>query len=144
MKYAHTQRVPAPALAAAGGVGFVAARVIPHPLLKAVAVGGMAWAAATFNCLTVEVHEEYIQVMFGNTMVKKRLEMADVASSKQIRLNPLMGWGIHWVGNGWLYNVYGLDAVEVSLKNGSRFLIGTDEPTELNAVINSVLEARLP
>lgn len=144
MKYAHTQRVPAGALAAAGGAGVVAARFIPNPLAKAAVLGTMALVGAAFRCLTVEVHDEYVQAMFGTGMFTKRIDMPEIKECKQIRINPLMGFGIHWLGNGWIYNLYGLDAVELSLKNGSRFLIGTDEPTELNAAINDVLSDRIP
>jgi hypothetical protein len=38
------------------------------------------------------------------------------------------GWGIHYYGKGWLYNVAGLDAVEIRLTSGRRLRIGTDEP----------------
>jgi len=35
------------------------------------------------------------------------------------------------VGRYWVYNVSGLEAVEVTLRSGKRFRIGTDEPEAL-------------
>ena len=41
---------------------------------------------------------------------------------------------------GWMYNVSGLDAVEIELKGGGRFRIGTDEPDELVRAIRQGME----
>jgi len=41
--------------------------------------------------------------------------------------------------HGWLYNVSGLDAVEVTTKSGKKYRIGTDVPAELEQAIRSVL-----
>ena len=45
------------------------------------------------------------------------------------------GWGVRYYGQGWLYNVSGLDAVEIRLKSGKHIRIGTDEPEALVAEI---------
>ena len=55
---------------------------------------------------------------------------------------PLSGWGVHFVGDGWLYNVFGLDAVRISMKSGKIIYIGTDEPQVLAAAIREA--ANLP
>ena len=41
------------------------------------------------------------------------------------------GWGIHLTPRGWLYNVGGLDAVELALNNGRTLRIGSDEAAAL-------------
>ena len=33
--------------------------------------------------------------------------------------------------SGWMFNVSGLDAVELELVNGKRFRIGTEDPSEV-------------
>jgi hypothetical protein len=38
-------------------------------------------------------------------------------------------------GQYWVWNVSGLDAVELTLRSGRRFRIGTDEPEELAKAI---------
>jgi hypothetical protein len=35
-----------------------------------------------------------------------------------------------------MYNVWGLDAVELELQSGKKFRIGTDEPAELLAILS--------
>jgi hypothetical protein len=43
--------------------------------------------------------------------------------------------GIHLTPYGWLYNVSGLDAVAIRLRNGRKFALGTDDPYRLTAAI---------
>ena len=39
----------------------------------------------------------------------------------------------------WIYNVSGFDAVEIILKNGKIYRIGTDVPSELEAAIKQAI-----
>jgi hypothetical protein len=41
------------------------------------------------------------------------------------------GWSIRLTPHGWLYSVSGLAAVELTLQDGKRLRIGTDEPERL-------------
>ncbi len=41
---------------------------------------------------------------------------------------------------GWLYNVSGTDAVELKMKNGKRYRIGTDVPGELAEAIRQAIK----
>lgn len=45
------------------------------------------------------------------------------------------GWGIRLPPHGWLFNVSGLDAVEIELAFGRTFRVGTDRPGELAEAI---------
>jgi hypothetical protein len=47
------------------------------------------------------------------------------------RTRVIEGRGIHLTSRGWLYNVSGFQAVEIHLKRGKRFLLGSDEPEKL-------------
>lgn len=48
------------------------------------------------------------------------------------------GWGIRLTPHGWLYNVSGLDAVELHLTGGRKVRLGTAEPAQLSRAINEV------
>lgn len=88
-----------------------------------------------FFLLTVRVDEVLIHIKFGIGLIQKAVPLSDVSSCQVVRNSPLCGWGIRCIGNGWLYNVLGLNAVEILLKNGQRARIGTDEPEGLlNAI----------
>jgi hypothetical protein len=50
--------------------------------------------------------------------------------------------GIHLTPCGWLYNVSGFDAVAITLRDGRKFALGTDDPHGLVAAIrDSIIRA---
>ena len=94
-----------------------------------------------FYCLTVLVNESYVEILFGIGLIKKRFKTKDIVQVLTVRNSWLSGWGIRWLFIGtWLYNVSGLDAVEIIMSNRKRYRIGTDEPNELVKAITSVMK----
>jgi len=49
------------------------------------------------------------------------------------------GWGVHLTPCGWLYNVSGLDAVAITLRDGRKFALGTDDPHGLLAALRAAI-----
>ncbi len=84
-----------------------------------------------FGWLTVQVTNESLQLRFGIGLVRRRWAIADLRSAKAVRNPWYYGWGIRYTPHGWLFNVSGLDAVEIELASGRRYRIGTDQPEEL-------------
>jgi hypothetical protein len=97
----------------------------------AVVSGVLAIAMFLFHSLTVEVTSARIQVAFGPGWIRWRFAVAEVADAQRVRNRWYYGWGIRLTPHGWLYNVSGLDAVQVRMKSGKRFRIGTDDPDRL-------------
>src|SRR5437868_5298880 len=64
---------------------------------------------ALFCTLTVTLDDETIAVRFGPGLIGKRIALAEVAACRTVRNEWWYGWGIRWIGAGWLYNVSGLD-----------------------------------
>ncbi|MBX9688673.1 MAG: hypothetical protein K2X27_18335 [Candidatus Obscuribacterales bacterium] len=139
MHYLHTQKVPEKVLAAATIAGLAIGLTPPGFLARLALMGVLGAAAYSFRSLTIEVDDEEIKLQFGDGPIRKSFLLADISSAKAVRTTPLQGWGIHWTGHGWLYNIYGLDAVEICMTNGKRALIGTDEPDKLEAAIDGRL-----
>jgi len=90
-----------------------------------------------FGSLTVTVDDNVITVQFGTGVIRKKISLADVTSCEPMRNRWWWGWGIRLIPGGWLYNVSGLDAVELKMKNGRIFRIGTDEPQQLAEFIQA-------
>lgn len=88
-----------------------------------------------FGSLTVAIGGGIINWWFGPGFWKKGVSVADVTSAEAVRNQWWWGWGIRYYGKGWLYNVSGLDAVEITLETGKRIRLGTDEPEALVAAI---------
>ena len=92
---------------------------------------------ALFHSLTVRVSRNDIFLSFGVGLIRKRFLIHDIESATIVRNRWYNGWGIKKIWGGWLYNVSGFDAVEIKLKNGRRYRIGTDQPCELLAAVES-------
>jgi hypothetical protein len=141
MRYQHTQKVPTSTFAPITAVGILGGMLIPGGFLRLAAIGALGYAAATFRCLTVTVNKGEIVLNFGEGLFKKFIPLEKVQGCKAVRTTPINGWGVHWIGKGWLYNVYGLDAVELELADGGATLIGTDDAAQLVVAINEELES---
>ena len=138
--YRHTQPgiVMIAALAPGAAIVAFAAFVIPVSgvrwILVAMAVGLiiLAWL---FSSLTVEVHAQEVRWHFGPGFWRYRLALAEIAAAEPVRNSWLNGFGIR-IGPGVrLYNVSGLDAVELRLKSGEIRRLGTDDPQGLAAAV---------
>lgn len=94
-------------------------------------------AMLTYSRLTVTVTDEVLDLRFGTPLIHKRYRLKDIKSSRTIRNRWFYGWGTRITPHGWLYNVSGLDGVEVEFESGKKIRIGTNEPQQLDAAIRS-------
>jgi hypothetical protein len=95
----------------------------------------------SFTTLTTSIDENHLQIKFGFGMFRKRFAVREIASVERVRNHWYYGWGIRlWLWpKMWIYNVSGFDAVEMRMKNGKVYRIGTDAPEALEAAIRSAL-----
>ncbi len=92
-------------------------------------------AAVVFRSLTITVQSGVLGWQFGPGVFGRSVPVSEIEAVEPTRTSLLSGWGIHWTRRGWLYNVSGLDAVHVRMKNGKSFLLGTDQPGRLARAI---------
>jgi hypothetical protein len=88
-----------------------------------------------FINLTISINDEKITLSYGMGLIKKSFALQDIVESYQVRNPFYYGWGIRRTPHGWLYNISGLDAVEIVLANGKKYRLGSDEPEKLSSVI---------
>lgn len=95
---------------------------------------------ASFVTLSVSVDENYIRIKFGYGVFRKKFAASEIASAAQVKNYWYYGWGIRlWLWpRMWIFNVSGFDAVEIRMKNGKIYRIGTDEPAKLENAIKQV------
>lgn len=139
--YSHTQRVPTGVVVAVGAFSGLVALAVPGKLFKGLAALGLGGLTYTFSSMTVTITDEHVEVRFGEWLPVKYIALSEIAAYQPARMTPFSGWGIHFIGAGWLYNVYGLDAIEITLTNGEKVFIGTDEPEALR---DGIASARVP
>ena len=95
----------------------------------------LAVTAVLFASLTTQIQGGILNVRFGPGLIRKRVPLAAIRTCTVVRNPWWYGWGIRLTPRGWLYNVSGLAAVELTLQNGRHLRIGTDEPERLCQVI---------
>jgi len=96
---------------------------------------------ASFAVLTVSINKNYLQIKFGYGIFVKKFELNQIASARAVKNRWYYGWGIRvWL---WpfmrIYSVSGFDAVEIIMRNGKIYRIGTDVPMELETAIRQAI-----
>ena len=84
-----------------------------------------------FRSLTIDIDDRELRCWFGDGLIHRRFELADIVEARPVRNHWYYGWGIRLTPSGWMFNVSGLDAVELVLTNSKRFRIGTEDPGEV-------------
>ena len=90
-----------------------------------------------FYKLRITIEGETLCASFGPGIISKRVRLAEIVGCEPIRIRWWYGWGIHLTPSGWLYNVSGFDAVAITLRDGRKFALGTDDPQGLTEAITA-------
>lgn len=142
-RYRHTQFGTALVLLLGGTVAGVllgAYHTDWHPAALAVLAIPLL-VLLLFHSLTVEVTDTHVHVHFGMGFASFDFALRDIVAATVVRNRWYYGFGIRLTPHGWLYNVSGLDAVELTLASGKRVRIGTDEPRRLRQAIERARRA---
>ena len=96
---------------------------------------------ASFSTLAVTLDDNYLQIKFGYGIFRKKFSLGEITSAKIVKNHWYYGWGIKlWLWpKMWIYNVSGFDAVEIIMRNGRIYRIGTDVPSELETAIKRAI-----
>jgi len=141
--YEHRQRSPRVlALFSVTGLGALTAlwtfsgQLAAGPRLTLAASALVMFVAAiVFSSLTIRVGEDRLAWHFGRGVAAKSIPLAAIARAEPTTTGLLEGWGMHLTTRGWLYNVAGRQAVLITLRDGRRFLLGSDETEALTQAI---------
>ena len=145
VSYRHTQigYVTITSLGVAIAVlGYMAAAAPSMAIVPVLLVTAIAFVL--FATLTTTVEPGVLEVRFGPGVIRRRINLSDIQNVRVVRNPWYCGWGIRWIGRGWLWNVSGLQAVELELRGGRRFRIGTDQPQLLTRALREPLSAADP
>lgn len=103
--------------------------------------GALGLVTILFSTLTVEIDDQELRFYFGPGFWRKRIPLRDIKHVEVVRNTVYYGWGIRYTFDGWLYNVSGLDAVELYAEGMGTLRIGTDEPHELKRALEQARQA---
>jgi hypothetical protein len=90
-----------------------------------------------FYKLRITIEGETFCASFEPGIISKRVRLTEIVGWEPIRIRWWYGWGIHLTPCGWLYNVSGFDAVAITLRDGRKFALGTDDPDGLTTAIRA-------
>lgn len=147
MTYEHTQTAPLTVVASVA-LGLVLVTVvalggsgIDAVIAMSLFVGVISFVLAAFNRLTVQVLHDQVVASFRWGWPAKRIPLAEVHRVEVVRNTWWYGFGIRLTPHGWMYNVWGLDAVQLSFHDGQTFRIGTDDPAALAAALSAQVQS---
>ena len=92
-----------------------------------------------FACLTVTVNDQIVKIQFGLGIIRKTFPLKEIETYRVVKNPWYYGWGIRFTPRGWLFNVSGFSAIELQMKNGKRYRIGTDDPDNLAKALGEAL-----
>jgi len=90
-----------------------------------------------FYRLRITIEDETLRASFGPGIIRKRVRLAEIVGCEPIRIRWWYGWGVHLTPCGWLYNVSGLDAVTITLRDCRKFTLGANDPHGLTTAIRA-------
>ena len=86
--------------------------------------------------LMVTVTPSEVELAYSLGWPSKRIERSRILSVEPLEVPWWHGGGIHLISRGWLWNVWGIETVQLTFSDGSRLLIGTDDPEGLTSVLS--------
>jgi hypothetical protein len=114
----------------------------PHARMTLLTIAGILGICTVLFCtLTVELSQDSLSWHFGPGILRKKVAITEVKDAAVTKIRFIHGWGVHLTGRGWLYNVSGFHAVEIALKSGKSFLLGSDEPEQLCSAIRRAIKS---
>ena len=91
-----------------------------------------------FMQLKTEIDQNEIRMHFF-PLVKKRVNWKEIKNAEIVNYGFVGGWGIRlWTKYGTVYNMKGNKGLAIALTDGNKFLIGTQKPEELTAILEKI------
>lgn len=94
-----------------------------------------------FSSLTIEITSTTIEFYFAARFLQQRLPLTTINEYRLVTNPWYYGWGIHLIPGGWLYNVSGFTALALTMNNGRKLHIGTDDAARLYTTLHAVIES---
>lgn len=96
-----------------------------------------------FYKLTIIIDSTTVSFKLGIGFFGKSYKIADIESCEPVVDSFLNGWGIHKIPDGWLYNVSGFRAIELTFKDTDKVVrIGTNKGDEITELISGLLNSK--
>lgn len=89
--------------------------LIVGSMLALVFIPGILMCVVYYSSLMVEVDAQDVRLFFGRGIIRRTIPRQKIAQAEQVRNSWWYGWGIRLTPHGWMWNISGLDAVDLTL-----------------------------
>lgn len=89
-----------------------------------------------FRSLMVTVTPSEVELAYSLGWPSKRIERSRITSVEPLQIPWWNGGGMHLISRGWIWNIWGIETVQLTFSDGSRLLIGTDDPEGLTSALS--------
>ena len=89
-----------------------------------------------FHGLTIKVDHTSISWGFGPGLFGDTLLLQDIVEAKAVENSFRHGIGLRITHDGWIYTVSGFSAVQLTMKDGSQYRLGTNDQAGLLAALD--------
>lgn len=118
----------------------------PRSLIAMAVLGAIGLLHLVVGGLTVRVLDDGLVLHLGSLpLVKTTVSFDDIASLTSVRYRPIRdfgGWGVRFSGNRRAWTARGDRAVELTLSDDRRLLVGSDHPHRLEERIRAAMGDR--
>lgn len=100
----------------------------------------MLIALGIFAAMTVKVSDQKMKIQFGLGAIRKEFLIRDIETFREVKHPWHYGWGIRYTPRGWIFRVSGNSGIELQMKSGKLYQVGTDEPQKLAEALNQAFK----
>ena len=107
------------------------------------AAATMGWGAAVCVALlpfvwdlTITLTGEELRWRLGPGPLGRAVPLHEIDHVAPARVGP-SGWGVQWMPGGWSYVVTGTTSVDLTLRSGRLYRLGTPDPEGLTAAVRA-------
>jgi len=93
--------------------------------------------AFLFHSLTIKVTDRTVSWAFGPGVFGKTVSFDDIESVRAVSNSFRHGIGLRITHDGWVYSVSGFKAVELAMKDGTHYRLGTNDQEGLLAALQA-------
>ncbi|WP_404338718.1 hypothetical protein [Pseudoalteromonas mariniglutinosa] len=101
--------------------------------------GILILVAFLFHGLTIRVTDSEISWAFGPGVFGQTLKLADISDVTAVSNSFRHGIGLRITHDGWVYTVSGFSAVQLTMRDGTYYRLGTNDQAALLAALNAKL-----
>ncbi|MCX2720302.1 hypothetical protein [Lentiprolixibacter aurantiacus] len=86
------------------------------------------------------IHPDRIVLSFPPFFKRKQFLFADIESAKVVTYGILVGYGLRFSPKyGTVYNIKGNKGLAITMKNGGKYMIGTQHPAQVEELVKHLL-----